>query len=161
MGESSASEATAASLRAAPEGASDTRHSAVGWPTVLLVIAGVLVAYAMYRGAAPTLHAVNSGQRLRAAMTIMSLLVWIVAMIGTGHNGRRMRRCAWSLWSANALVYLVTAFYHPVWIDKVSLWYGGGATYFFLPTVVTILMLVELWWSNPAKIAARNARAQH
>lgn len=137
---------------------SDTRTRANGWPFAVIVILCVFAAVLTWRAIVATTTAVHAGNYLIAATTMVAALMWIVGCVGIVHNGRRMRVLATAAWTVN-LIGTVVGLLAPQYFSWVNPWYEAGATYFYLPTIGTLVAHGWLAWSRPAAVAARQEGA--
>ncbi|WP_124039570.1 hypothetical protein [Neoactinobaculum massilliense] len=133
----------------------DTRHRATGWPAVfigLLLVGAVVVVWRTVIGASDAFVARHPAQ---AAVAILAAAIWMLAAIGTLHNGRRMRRVAGVSWALNVVMPVVGTILPDAFI-AVNPWYQAGSSYFYLTTVGALLALGWLFYSRPAHIANRS-----
>ncbi|MDO5025630.1 MAG: hypothetical protein Q4E03_03830 [Trueperella sp.] len=136
----------------------DTRPRTFGWPAVFIGVLCVAAVFFALRGIISAAIDFTAGEPLAATGTILSALAWVCGGVGLAHNGRRMRRVAWSAWALNTVVPILTLAFQSDWLNSASPWFSGGSTYFYLPTVGAALALGWLFWSQPARVAARNAK---
>ena len=94
--------------------------------------------------------------RFLLPVTAIAVISWVAGSAGLIHNGRRMRYVAWASWTINAVMPLALFFVADDVVARVSPWFSGGATYFYVSTVGAIVSLAWLAWSAPSQIAARN-----
>lgn len=136
----------------------DTRPRAHGLPAIFIAVLCLGAVFFALRGALSAANNFNNGAPMAATLTLFCAVVWVFGGIGLAHNGRRMRRVAWIAWTINTAVPVLSLFVTSSWLNPTNPWFAGGSTYFYLPTIGSALALVWLFWSQPARVAARNAK---
>lgn len=135
---------------------SDTRSRAHGWPLAFMVLLGIAAVVFAWRGIISVTESVLTGDAVAAITTGLAVITWILGTVGIVHNGRRMRIVAYVCWILNLIGALIGALVGDAFAVA-SPWYGGGVTYYFLPTVAAALAIAWLYWSAPANVASRGA----
>ena len=92
------------------------------------------------------------GSRL---VTVFAGLIYVGAAVGLTHNGRRMRKVAWTCISVSLAGPVIVGLLgvgsqqsSPLW----SPWEGFGIEAWFFSLVLPIVGFVWMWWSNPRRI---------
>ncbi len=134
----------------------DDRQSTHGWPRVIMIALAIGAAIFAWRGVIAITADFVAGEYLRGTLTAIAVISWVAGSAGLIHNGRRMRYVAWASWTINAVMPVALFFVADDVVARVSPWFSGGATYFYVSTVGAIVSLAWLAWSAPSQIAARN-----
>lgn len=134
----------------------DERQTAHGWPRVIFACLAVASLVFTWRGVAASSAAFQKSECVEGSLTIVAALAWLVGSAGVIHNGRRMRMLAYTAWSVNLVMPFVMLACPISQVNVVNPWYGGGVTYWYLPTIGALVAMLWLVWSTPARIATRN-----
>lgn len=139
-----------------PRGLKDKRQSTHGWPLAVLIVLAVFAVIFAWRAILGSSDDFAEGNVATALMTFIAAGIWVAGSAGIIHNGRRMRRLAWTAWTINLVVPLGTLVVSTEFFSRVSPWFHAGSTYFYIPTVLSAIALALLAWSSPSQIASRN-----
>ncbi len=144
-------------LRTAP--ATDDRPPARG--AGLLVVA-VYVIFALSASARAGVQLVRDASEapLAYGLSAFAAVVYVVAAVGLAHNGRRMRRLAWTAVSielAGVLVVGILSFIAPELFPRDTVWSRFGSGYAYVPLALPVLGLIWLWRSSPGRVARASA----
>ncbi len=137
-------------------GGGDTRQSTHGWPLWFLLVLGACALIFSLRAIAAFPDETAEGNVLTGLLSLFAAALWVGAAAGAIHNGRRMRIAAWIGWTVNLVMPLVGLAISDSYVSPVNPWYAGGATYFYIPTVLSLAALIWMAWSSPSQIASRN-----
>lgn len=141
--------------------AEDTRRPAYGMGRVLILVYGIFALAATARGLVQILTRLDDAP-LAYLLSLFAGLVYILATVALGHNGRRMRRVGWIAVTAELLgVSLVGALSvgMPEIFPDDTVWSHFGSGYGYVPAVLPLLGVIWLWHSSPRRIASRGERA--
>lgn len=151
--------APAVSVRTRP--AEDTRRPAYGLGRVLILVYGIFALAATARGLVQTLTRLEEAP-VAYLLSLFAGLVYILATVALGHNGRRMRRLGWiavSVELAGVAVVGGLSIGMPEFFPDDTVWSQFGSGYGYVPAVLPLLGILWLWHSSPRRIAARGERA--
>lgn len=144
-------------LRTAP--ATDDRPPARG--AGLLVVA-VYVIFALSTSARAGVQLVRDASEapLAYGLSAFAAVVYVLAAVGLAHNGRRMRRLAWtavSIEMVGVLVVGILSLLTPELFPRDTVWSRFGSGYGYIPLVLPAVGLVWLWRSSPGRVARASA----
>lgn len=138
----------------------DTRRPAFGLGRVLILVYGIFAVAATARAGVQLLTKAHEAP-LAYALSALAGVVYMVATVALGHNGRRMRRVGWTA-VVFELVGVLTvgtlSVVRPELFPDDTVWSGFGSGYGYVPAVLPLLGIAWLWHSSPARIAARAER---
>ncbi|MFP7696042.1 hypothetical protein [Trueperella sp. LYQ143] len=134
----------------------DDRSRSRGWPWIFIVLLCFAAVVFAWRAIIAITTQVHLGHYAIAATSCVVALAWIGGCMGTLHNGRRMRICAFACWVANLLLAIL-GLAIPQVFDPSNPAYVAGKSYVFLPTCAIVLVLIWHIWSQPAAMAARQS----
>ncbi|HLT84714.1 MAG TPA: hypothetical protein VKZ83_10825 [Phototrophicaceae bacterium] len=140
-------------LRTAP--ATDDRPPARG-AGLLVVAVYVIFALAASARASVQLFRDAGEAPLAYGLSGFAALVYVFAAIGLAHNGRRMRRLAWTAVTIEMVGVLVVgalSLLMPELFPRDTVWSRFGSGYGFVPLVLPVLGLFWLWRSSPGRVA--------
>lgn len=134
---------------------SDSRRTARGSARLLIfLIAGLTLVFS-WLGVVGATSAFMNDRPATAALTLVAAIVWIGMSAGLLHNGRRMRRVAWAGAIINLTLPIIGIFVN-LPLDMWSPWRDGGLAYWYVPTIVTVMAIIWLYTSSPARLAQQN-----
>jgi len=139
-----------------PQGPVDERRTATGWPRIFIFAVAVYAGIFVWRSIVAGTQDALEGLGLTAALTWLSALVWIAGAAGLVHNGKKMRWVALFAMSLNVVMPLLGLAVSDFPVDRVSPWFDGGATYFYVPTVLAVGAVAWLFHSAPSRLAQQN-----
>ncbi|MCM3662125.1 hypothetical protein M3148_14165 [Georgenia satyanarayanai] len=135
--------------------ATDDRPPARG--AGLLVVA-VYVVFALAASARAGVQLVRGAAEAPLAYGLSGLaaVVYVLAAVALAHNGRRMRRLAWTAVTIELLGVLavgVLSVAQPDLFPRDTVWSHFGGGYGYVPLVLPVLGLFWLWRSSPGRVA--------
>jgi cytochrome bd-type quinol oxidase subunit 2 len=137
--------------------AEDTRRPAYGFGRVLILVYGIFAVAATARAGVQLITKADEAP-LAYALSAVAGLVYVLATVALGHNGRRMRRVGWTA-VVFELVGVATvgtlSLVRPELFPDDTVWSGFGSGYGYVPAVLPVLGIAWLWHSSPGRIAAR------
>ncbi|PYG01984.1 hypothetical protein SAMN05216184_101449 [Georgenia satyanarayanai] len=143
-------------VHAAP--ATDDRPPARG--AGLLVVA-VYVVFALAASARAGVQLVRDAAEapLAYGLSAFAALVYVAAAVALAHNGRRMRRLAWTAVTIELLGVVavgILSVAQPGLFPRDTVWSHFGSGYGYVPLVLPVLGLFWLWRSSPGRVARAN-----
>ncbi len=145
-------------LRTAP--ATDDRPPARG-AGLLVVAVYVIFALAATARAGVQLLRDAAEAPLAYGLSAFAAVVYVLAAVGLAHNGRRMRRLAWTAVTIELVGVLVVgalSLLAPELFPRDTVWSRFGSGYGFVPLVLPVLGLFWLWRSSPGRVARASER---
>ncbi|ROR71796.1 hypothetical protein [Bogoriella caseilytica] len=141
--------------------AEDTRRPAYGLGRVLILIYGIFALAATARGLVQILTRLEDAP-VAYVLSLFAGLVYILATVALGHNGRRMRRLGWIAVTVEllgvAIIGALSVTVTEIFPDD-TVWSQFGSGYGYVPAVLPLLGIIWLWHSSPGRIASRGERA--
>lgn len=132
----------------------DSRRPAHGAGRILILVYGIFAVSAIARSWVQLAR--NAGEApLAYGLSALAALVYLVATIGLAHNGRRMRKVAWTAVLVEATGVLTVgalSILRPELFPRDTVWSHFGAGYGFVPLVLPFFGIWWLWQSAPARI---------
>lgn len=132
----------------------DTRRSAYGLGRVLILVYGIFALAATARSVVQLIRDASAAP-LAYWLSAFAAVVYILATIALAHNGRRMRRVAWTA----VIIEFVGVFgvgalslMRPDLFPDATVWSQFGQGYGYVPAVLPILGMIWLWQSDPRRI---------
>lgn len=138
----------------------DTRRPAYGVGRALILVYGIFAVAALAR-ATVQLSQRAADAPLAYALSLVAGLVYLVATVALGHNGRRMRRVAWGsvvFELVGVLTVGTLSLVSPELFPDDTVWSSFGRGYGFVPAVLPVLGIAWLWVSSPVRVASRADR---
>jgi cytochrome bd-type quinol oxidase subunit 2 len=138
----------------------DTRRPAFGMGRVLILVYGIFAVAATARAGVQLITKAHEAP-LAYALSALAGVVYVVATVALGHNGRRMRRVGWTaviFELVGVLTVGTLSVVSPELFPDDTVWSGFGSGYGYVPAVLPLLGIAWLWHSSPARIAARAER---
>lgn len=132
----------------------DTRRPAYGLGRVLILVYGIFAVAATARSVVQLIRDASEAP-LAYWLSAFAAAVYIVATIALAHNGRRMRRVAWTAVVIELLGVItvgVLSLTHPELFARDSVWSDFGRGYGYVPLVLPVLGIAWLWQSDPRRI---------
>jgi len=132
----------------------DTRRPAYGLGRVLILVYGI---FALAATARSTVQLIRDAEAAPVAygLSAFSAVVYVVATVALAHNGRRMRRVAWTavlVELTGVLTVGALSIMRPDLFPDETVWSLFGSGYFHVPLVLPVLGIVWLWRSAPSRI---------
>lgn len=132
----------------------DDRKPAYGLGRVLILVYGIFAVAATARSLVQLIRDAEAAP-LAYGLSAFAAAVYIMATIALAHNGRRMRRVAWTavviefigVISVGALSML-----RPDLFPDATVWSYFGGGYGYVPLVLPLLGMAWLWRSDPQRI---------
>lgn len=132
----------------------DTRRSAYGLGRVLILVYGIFALAATARSVVQLIRDASAAP-LAYWLSAFAAVVYILATIALAHNGRRMRRVAWTaviiefvgVFGVGALSLMRSDLF-----PDATVWSQFGQGYGYVPAVLPILGMIWLWQSDPRRI---------
>lgn len=132
----------------------DTRRPAYGVGRVLILVYAVLALAATGRSLYQMMTKLHDAP-LAYTLSAVAAVIYIVATVALAHNGRRMRKVAWTavviecvgVWVVGGLSLV-----HPELFPDETVWSQFGAGYGYVPAVLPILGMIWLYRSSPVRI---------
>lgn len=143
-----------------PQGIDDTRRPAYGAGRALIAVYGVFAISATARASVQLIRNASEAP-LAYGLSAFSAVVYVIATIAMAHNGRKMRKVAWTAVAAElagVIIVGILSVTHPEMFQHDSVWSMFGRGYGFVPLVLPMLGMWWLWRSSPARISAAEAR---
>ncbi len=128
-----------------------------------LAVVAVYVVFALSASARAGVQLVRDAAEapLAYGLSAFAALVYVLAAVGLAHNGRRMRRLAWTAVTielVGVLVVGVLSLLAPELFPRDTVWSRFGSGYGYIPLVLPVLGLVWLWRSSPGRVARNSER---
>ena len=159
MGSDTAERDVTENERAGDGQVEDTRRPAYGPGRVLIFVYGVFAVSATARASVQLIR--NTAEApLAYSLSAVSAVVYVVATVALAHNGRRMRRLAWtavSIEMVGVLVVGILSLLTPELFPRDTVWSRFGSGYGYIPLVLPAVGLVWLWRSSPGRVARASA----
>ncbi|MDO5727834.1 MAG: hypothetical protein Q4Q03_07910 [Bowdeniella nasicola] len=133
---------------------SDTRRPAYGMGRILILIYGIFALAATARSLVQLIRNAEEAP-LAYGLSAFAAVVYIVATICLAHNGRRMRKVAFTAVLIEAIGVIsvgIISYTNPELFPRATVWSHFGSGYGFVPLVLPFLGLAWLYSSNPARL---------
>lgn len=135
--------------------ATDDRPPARG--AGLLVVA-VYVVFALAASARAGVQLVRDAAEapLAYGLSALAAVVYVLAAVALAHNGRRMRRLAWTAVTFELVGVVgvgILSVVQPGLFPRDTVWSHFGSGYGYVPLVLPVLGLFWLWRSSPGRVA--------
>lgn len=134
--------------------ATDTRPPARGWGRVIIAVYAIFAISATARAGVQLVR--DAGEApLAYGLSAFAALVYVLATVALGHNGRRMRRIAWCavvVELCGVLTVGLLSVLQPELFPEATVWSQFGRGYGFVPLVLPVLGIIWLWRSSPQRV---------
>ncbi len=136
------------------QSATDTRRPAHGAGRILILVYGIFAIAALARSIVQLARNASEAP-LAYGLSLFAAIIYVVATIALAHNGRRMRKVAWTavvIEMAGVLSIGLLSFLRPELFPRDTVWSHFGSGYGFIPLVLPFVGVWWLWTSSPARI---------
>lgn len=142
-----------------PDPLQDSRRPAYGAGRALIAIYGIFAISATARAAVQLIRNASEAP-IAYSLSGFSAVVYIIATVALAHNGRKMRKVAWTsviIELVGVIVVGMLSLTHPEMFQHDSVWSGFGQGYFYVPLLLPLLGMWWLYTSSPARLHALEA----
>nr|NLD40116.1 hypothetical protein [Actinomycetales bacterium] len=132
----------------------DTRRPAYGVGRILILVYGIFAVASLARSIVQLARDAAEAP-VAYALSLLAAIVYVVATIALAHNGRRMRRVAWTavlIELAGVIVVGTLSVLRPELFPRDTVWSHFGSGYGFVPLVLPFIGIWWLWTSSPTRI---------
>lgn len=132
----------------------DTRRPAYGPGRILILVYGIFAVAALARSTVQLARDAAEAP-VAYALSLLAAIVYVVATIALAHNGRRMRKVAWTavlIELVGVLTVGTLSVIRPELFPRDTVWSHFGSGYGFVPLVLPFIGIWWLWTSSPKRI---------